>query len=108
MAKEYEKATKALETASSLSNKGSLYQQLGQIQVEQEQWGKAIQSFNKALAKGNLKNTGATYLLLGMSYYEQKNNKQARKYFLKAAQFSKNKKAARQWLKYISEPEQKL
>lgn len=105
MAKEFDEAIKALEIASGLSNKGSLYQQLGQIHVEQEQWEKAIQALTKALKKGNLKNTGATYLLLGMSYYEKNNSKQARKYFLKAAQYSKNKKAAQQWLKYISEPE---
>ncbi len=108
MAKEFDHAVKALEISSSLSDKGSLYQQLGQIHVEQEQWGKAIQSFNKALSKGNLKNTGATYLLLGMSHYEKNDNKQARKFFLKAAQYSKNRKAAKQWLKYISESKQEF
>jgi len=103
MAKEFDQAIKALEIASSLNEKGVLYQQLGQIYVEQEQWGKAIQSFTKALNKGNLKDTGSTYLLLGMSYYEKDNNKRARKYFLKAAQYSKNRKAANQWLEYIKE-----
>lgn len=108
MAKEFDHAIKALEVSSGLSEKGRLYQQLGQIHVEQEQWGKAIQAFNKALSKGNLKNTGATYLLLGMSFYEKNNNKQARKFFLKAAQYSKTRKAAKQWLKYISESKQEF
>jgi len=108
MAKEYDLAIKALEKASSLNNKGSLYQQLGQIYVEKEQWGKAIQSFNKALSKGSLKNTGTTFMLLGMSYYEQNNKKQAKKSFLKAAKYSKNKKAARQWLEYIRESNKPL
>ncbi len=104
MAKEFDHAIKALEKASNLNEKGSLFQQLGQIYVEQEQWGKAIQAFNKALAKGKLKNTGSTHLMLGMSYYEKNDNKRAKKSFLKAAQYSKNKRAANQWLKYISEP----
>ncbi len=104
MAKEFDRAVKALETASTLNERGSLFQQLGQIYVEKEQWGKAIKAFNKALAKGKLKNTGSIYLMLGMSYYEKKDNKRAKKYFLKAAQYSKNRKAANQWLKYIDEP----
>jgi tetratricopeptide (TPR) repeat protein len=104
MAKEFDRAVKALEIASNLNDKGSLYQQLGQIYVEQEQWGKAIQSFNKALSKGGLKNIGSTHLLLGMSYFEKKDNKRARRSFIKARQYSKNRKAANQWLKYISEP----
>ena len=104
MAKEFDSAVKALETASKLNDKGSLYQQLGQIYVEQEKWSQAITSLNKAIGKGGLKNTGSTYLLLGMSYYEMKQLKLAKKSFIKAAQFSKNKKAARQWLEYIKEP----
>ncbi len=106
MAKEFDRAIKALEIASSLNDKGSLYQQLGQIYVEQEQWDKAIQSFNKALNKGGLKNAGSTHLLLGMSYFEKKDWKRARQSFIKARQYSKNRKAANQWLKYLSEPKE--
>jgi len=105
MAKEFDQAIAALEIASKLNEKGSLFQQLGQIHVEQEQWSKAIASFNKALAKGGLKNTGSTYLMLGMSYYENKNIKRAKRAFLKAKQYRKNSKAARQWLDYIKIPE---
>jgi len=108
LAKEYERAIKALEIASSLSSRGGLYQRLGQIYVEQERWEEAIQSFNKALSKGNLKNTGATYLLLGMSYYESQNNKQAKKAFLKAKQYNKNRNAAKQWLEFIKAPKRTL
>jgi len=102
-AKEFDHAVIALEAASKLNDKGSLSQQLGQIYFEQEKWSSAITALNKAISKGGLKNTGATYLLLGMSHYELKKIEQAKKYFLKAAQYSKNKKAARQWLNYINE-----
>ena len=102
LAKEYDAAILALETASKFNDKGGLSQRLGQIYVEQEQWSKAVSSLNKALNKGGLQNTGATYLLLGMSYYELKNNQQAKKAFLKAAKYNKHKKAANQWLVYIS------
>ena len=101
MAKEFDHAVKALETASRLNNKGSLYQQLGQIYVEQEKWALATTALNKAINKGRLKNTGESYLLLGMSHYEQQQLTHAKKAFLKAAQYSKHKKAAMQWLDYI-------
>ncbi|MCK5120476.1 MAG: tetratricopeptide repeat protein [Methylococcales bacterium] len=102
-AKEFEYAIKALETASKLNDKGHLYQQLGQIYVAQEKWTAAITALNKAISKGGLKNAGATYLLLGMSYYEQNNLSNAKRAFSKAAQFSKHKKTAMQWLDYIKE-----
>jgi tetratricopeptide (TPR) repeat protein len=105
MSKEFDHAVNALETASNLNAKGRLYQQLGQIYVEQEKWESAITALNKAISKKGLKNSGVTYLLLGMSHYELNNTKQAEKYFVKASQTSKNKKAAMQWLKYIKEPQ---
>ncbi|MCK5831480.1 MAG: tetratricopeptide repeat protein [Methylococcales bacterium] len=107
MAKEFDHAINALETASKLNSIGSLYQQLGSIHVSQEKWDKAIASLNKAISKGGLKNKGNTYLLLGMSYFELNNLKEAKQSFLHAAQYSKTKKEAMQWLHYIQTPNQK-
>ncbi len=101
MAKEFDLAVKALETASGLNSKGSLYLQLGQIYVEQEEWEQAIKSLNQALNKGGLKNKGLAYLLLGMSYYELNDLKLAKSTLLKATKYSKSKKAAGQWIEYI-------
>ena len=103
MAKEFNLAVSALETASKLNEKGSLYQKLGQIYVEQEKWTQAVSALNKALAKGGLKNTGMTYIMLGMSHYELKNVRLAKKAFITASKFSKHKKVAKQWLTYISD-----
>ena len=101
MAKEFDKAIIALEKASKLNDKGSLYQSLGQIYAEQEAWKKASVALNKALVKGQLRHTGDTYLLLGMTYYEQQQLVPAKKAFLNAAKYARNKKIARQWLNYI-------
>ena len=109
MAKEFDHAIKALETASSLNSKGSLYLQLGQIYVEQEKWKSAITALNSAIKKGGLKkNIGTTYLLLGMSHYELKHPKQAKQSFMKAKQQSKTKKSANQWLKYMNNSKQTI
>lgn len=100
-AKEFDRAIAALEIASKLDDKGSLYQQLGSIYASQEEWNHAITSLNKAISKGGLKNQGSTYVLLGMSYYELKKMDQATKAFLQATKYSRTKKGARQWLEYI-------
>jgi len=102
MAKEFDHAIKALETASRLNSKGSLYLQLGQIYVEQEKWNQAIKSLKKALNKGGLRNAGETHLLLGMCYYEINEIETAKESFLKATKFSKSKKSAKQWIEYIN------
>jgi tetratricopeptide (TPR) repeat protein len=102
-ARELDKAIRALETASQLNEKGRLYQQLGQIYVEQEQWQKAVTAFDNALIKGGLKQPGLAYLLQGMSHYELGNQDRARQAFSKAAKYSKQKKSAAQWLDYLNE-----
>ncbi len=104
-AKEFDKAVSALEKASSLNEKGSLYRQLGQIFVEQEKWQQAIKAFNQAIAKGGVKQMGSTYLLLGMSHYELNNLTKARQSFNKASRYPKQRKASAQWLDYIKSNE---
>ncbi|MBE0435759.1 MAG: tetratricopeptide repeat protein [Methylomicrobium sp.] len=101
-ARELEKAVKALEMASKLDDKGSLYQQLGLIYYEQENWNAAIAAMNKALAKGGLKQPGQAYMILGMSYYESNNTERARQSFAKAKSFPSDRKNAEQWLSYLS------
>ncbi len=101
-AKEFGHATQALGKASKLNPKGRLYQQLGRIYVEQEKWALAVKALNKGLLKGNLKQPGNAYLLLGMSQYEQKKIKLAKQAFTNARKYKKTRKAARQWLDYIA------
>lgn len=101
IAKEFNHATKALEMAAKLNPKGSLYQRLGQIYIEQEKWKLAINALNKAINKAGLKNKGEAYLLLGMSYYEMAEIKLAEQSFIKATKYNKNNKTALQWLSYM-------
>lgn len=101
MAKEFDRAVSALESASKLDDRGRLYQKLGSIHVSQENWSKAVKSLNKAINKGGLKDKASVYVLLGMSYFEMNKLESAKKFFLKAQQYSKTKKSAGQWLAYI-------
>ncbi len=100
-AREYKKAINALEKSSALNEKGELYLQLGRIHVEQERWPAAIKSIKQAINKGGLKNKGEAYILLGLSHYEMEKPSLAKQAFKHAVTFSKTKKSALQWLKYI-------
>jgi len=100
-AREYKKAIHALEKSSELNEKGELYLQLGRIHVEQERWSEALKSIKQALNKGGLKNKGEAYILLGLSHYEMEKNVLAKQAFKHAIKFTKTKKSAQQWLKYI-------
>ncbi len=102
-AKEYGLAVKALKKASALHAKGELYQRLGQLFVEQEEWQQAVASFKNALNKGGLKQAGKTHLLLGISYYEQGKYSQAEKSFRQAQKYAGQRKKARQWLTYLQD-----
>ncbi|WP_428357152.1 tetratricopeptide repeat protein [Methyloprofundus sp.] len=101
-AREYNQAVKALEKASALHAKGELYLQLGRIHIEQELWQEAINALKKALKKGGLKRAGEAYILLGISYYETEQITPANKAFTHALNYSKTRKSAQQWLKYIT------
>jgi len=100
-AREYKQAIAALEKASDLNDKGELYLQLARIHAEQELWQDAISAINKALKKGDLKQPGGAYILLGMSLYETEQLSAAKAAFRKASLYKKTKQSAEQWLNYM-------
>ncbi len=100
-ARESELALAALNKASALSGKGTLYLQLAQIYLEKENWAKAINAAQKALQKGGLKNPGQAYVLLGISQYELGHYPKAIKAFQSAARYRRQKKMALQWLGFL-------
>lgn len=107
-AREYEQAIKTLKQASKISDDGMLYQRLGHVFVEQERWHEAVDALTKAVQKGKIKQTGNTYLLLGISYFELDKKEYSKRAFSKALNYSTSKKSATQWLEYIDKlnPEQ--
>lgn len=103
LAREWEKATDALQAAADKNPKGDLFQRLGQIFVEQEQWRQAADALQKALRKGGLDNPGNVYLLLGISYFELNRLDQAKTAFATAQKYARQRKSAQQWLNFIEE-----
>ncbi len=100
-AREYEKAIKPLDKAGQMSSTGETYVRLAEVQLQRQDWGGAADALNKALAKGGLKDTGNTQLLMGIALYSDKKPKAARGWFVKAAAHDKQKKQADAWIKHI-------
>jgi len=100
-AREYKKAIQPLQKAGELHENGDTYVRLAEVQLQRQDWSGATDALQKALAKGGLKDTGNTQLLMGIAYYSQKQPKEAKVWFEKAAQHDKQKKQADAWIKHI-------
>ena len=100
-AEELNRSIKPMSQAAALSKDGKLYFRQGQVYLEQEQWAKAVKSFNLALKKGKVKNLGSLYLSKGIALYNLKNLKGALKAFELAGKEEKTERASGQWIKHI-------
>ena len=108
LSKEYQKALAPLREAARLSDDGKLYNQLGQSYLALEQWKNAESSLKTAINKGNLRNTGQTYIALGTAQFEQKRLTQAEQSFSKATGYEKTRKTAENWKKYIASERRRI
>lgn len=100
-AREYQKAAKALNSAAKQIDKGQIYQRLGALYFELQDWKNASEAYQTAVRKQGLKNPGNTWLLYGISAHEAKLENVARKAFHKALDYASSRTSAQQWLSII-------
>ncbi len=103
-AREDKKAINPLTQVANLSELGEPWIKLGRAYINLDQWPEAVNSLEKGLTKKGVKQPDSSYILLGMGYYNLKKLKMAKKAFTKATKVGnnkRNKKAARQWIKYL-------
>lgn len=103
-AREDKRAIEPLTASAKLSDQGEPWIKLGRAYINLDQWPEAVKFLEKGLKKKGVKQPDSTYILLGMGYYNLKKLNKAKKAFEKAAEIGKNKrnkKAARQWIKYL-------
>ena len=105
-AREFERSIDPLRKAADLSPAGDLYLRLGQVQMAREDWKEAAKLFERAIAKGGLKNPGTADLLLGIALYNDKQVGPARFSFARAREHENTRKAADDWLKHIEKETQ--
>ncbi len=101
-AREYDQSLEPLQKAAELSPDGKLLIRLGQVYLQREDWTKAAESFEQALAKGGLENPGSAELLLGISYYESQRVGRARAAFLRARGYAKARAEADSWITHLA------
>lgn len=100
-AREYKKAVAPLQKAGEMHATGDTYVRLAEVQLQRQEWAGAADALQKALAKGGLKDTGNTQLLMGIALYSNDKPKEARTWFEKAATHDKQKTQAQAWIKHI-------
>lgn len=108
LAQEDRKAIPALVEAAGISDDGELYARLATSYLNLSQYGDCIEASNSALDKGSLKDTGNTWLVLGMCQFERKAYTSAKNAFRNAAKYDRSAKNARSWISYVESEEERL
>lgn len=101
LAREVGKAEAPLARAAELAPKGDLYVRLAQVNMMQEKWGPAATALKNALTKGGLADPANAALLLGISFYNEKQLAEARSWFARAQKSNATRDQAQTWLEHI-------
>jgi len=99
-ANQHDKAIPVLEQAAKLASDGKLYARLAGVYFDAGNYVKSAEAAKKAAEKGGLKQAGNNYLLMGMSYSNLKQHKNALQAFRKAKETKSILKDARAWEKH--------
>src|SRR5262249_38939148 len=103
LAREADKAEPALLKAAQLSAKGVLYMRLGQVRLLKEDCDGAKSAFKSGLDKGGLDDPGQVEQLLGITYYNCGQVREARVWFEKSKRSEKVRATSEAWIKHIDE-----
>ncbi len=101
LAREIPRAEAPLARAAELARKGDLYVRLAQVHMMQEEWTEAARALQSALDKGGLADPANAELLLGISYYNEKQLPEARSWFARAQKSNSTRQQARSWLEHV-------
>ncbi len=102
LAKENDKAVPALMAAAELADDGELDAQVAQILLNMERWDDAIAAAQRAVEKGDLRNPGTVYLVMGMAHFNKKEYALALNQLAEAEKHSSSRGMAKQWLQFVN------
>lgn len=92
-------ASTALEEANRLSPDAQRLLQIGQLQMDREDYARAANSLQKAIQAGA--KSGPAWMTLAMAHYQQADVDAAQQAFQQAATYPASRKLAREWLGYL-------
>jgi tetratricopeptide (TPR) repeat protein len=98
---ELDKAVDPLQKGGDISDSGDLYVRLGEVQIQRQDWEAAKAAIERGVSKGQLKDTGAAQLLMGIVLFNEKKLADARTWFERAEKSPKHKSMAENYLKII-------
>jgi len=100
-ARDYEKALVPLERAAELHENGNFFVRLAEVQLQLQDWKGASSALQRALDKGDLRDTGTAQLMMGVSLFSLKQPKDARPWFQRATGHEHVRRQAEGWLRHI-------
>lgn len=102
-AREWKKSIKPLSQAAKLAEKGNLYIRLCQSYLFDREYSKAEKACSDGIKKGDLRQAGGAWMLLGTARYNKGDLRGARKAFVNAANYKRQEKNAQRWINFIDQ-----
>ncbi len=102
-----EEALEPLERAAELSDDGESYLSLARTLMTLGRWAEAERNVGEAIAKGDLRDPAAAFILQGMARYNQKQFREARSSFAQAGEDPGSAELAQRWMEYLVREEEK-
>jgi tetratricopeptide (TPR) repeat protein len=100
-AQEFDKSVAPLESAAQLAENGDGFVRLGQVHIQREDWPAAVSALQRALDKGRVKDAGEVQLFMGIALFNQEKYREARDWFVRAANVERHRQMARGYLQLI-------
>ncbi|MGH7290083.1 MAG: tetratricopeptide repeat protein, partial [Myxococcota bacterium] len=102
-ARENDRALEPLAKAGELASDGDMYMLLGQMYLQSERFGPAVNALQKALAKSKPEQRGSVHLLIGVAQLGSERFAEAERSFQIAEDDAKTRRAAESYLRFLKE-----
>jgi tetratricopeptide (TPR) repeat protein len=102
-AREWKKSIQPLTRAASLADDGDLYIRLCQSYLYDREYKKAEKACADGIKKGDLRQPGGAWMLLGTARYNNGKLADARKAFVSAARYERNERNAQRWIRFLDQ-----
>jgi tetratricopeptide (TPR) repeat protein len=99
--REFEKAVPVLGEAAELSDNGALYERMGQVLQQLEDWEGSVDAFENAIEKGGLRDTAEVQYLIGYSLFNMERYNDARTYLTRSANSDEHRQNSNSLLQLI-------
>lgn len=101
-ARHYDKSLEPLGKGAELATDGKLFQRIGEVRIQREEWDEAVKALKRALDKG-VQNPCQVKLLLGIAYFSAEKKGDAKSWFQRATDNQQCRESSEKWLQALTE-----